>query len=336
MTRAQNRLGVRFGVVLAVTSTAWMGCRFAGQSAGETGGAGTGISVSTGGGAGMTAGTTGHAGDGGRAGSGGTGGSGGARPTALTDFPTAPVLDPLRTRGRRRSVRQHARAFRRCALHHLAHHRHTDAAQLVEAAVRLQPASGDNLFEVDLSVPGFAHPLRLFSANPSIALDRALWDALRVSVVGKPITVTARGLTLTGGAVTQGPSPAATTSFTVAPVDAPGKIVYWALADDMGAKVGSLKGFGIGEEGVQDVLVPSQVPGRTATEKCVGCHAATPDGNGVGFTMGPDGYTGDLADIRGALAGQMPTFVSPTAITTMRSLHGIPRFRRRTGATAIG
>ena len=190
----------------------------------------------------------------------------------------------------------------------------------------LQPASGDNLFEVDLSVPGFAHPLRLFSANPSIALDRALWDALRVSVVGKPITVTARGLTLTGGAVTQGPSPAATTSFTVAPVDAPGKIVYWALADDMGAKVGSLKGFGIGEEGVQDVLVPSQVPGRTATEKCVGCHAATPDGNGVGFTMGPDGYTGDFADIRRRLAGQMPTFVSPTAITTMRALHGIPAF----------
>ena len=45
----------------------------------------------------------------------------------------------------------------------------------------------------------------------------------------------------------------------IAPVDAPGKIVYWALADDMGTKVGSLKGFGIGEEGVRDVLVPSQV-----------------------------------------------------------------------------
>ena len=45
----------------------------------------------------------------------------------------------------------------------------------------------------------------------------------------------------------------------MAPVDAPGKIVYWALRDDCGTKAGSLKGFGIGEESVQTVLVPSQV-----------------------------------------------------------------------------
>jgi hypothetical protein len=190
----------------------------------------------------------------------------------------------------------------------------------------LQAAPGDNLFEVDLSVPGFTHPLRMFSASPSIALERTLWDALRVSVAGVPITVTARSLAMTGGTVTQGPSPAATTTFTVAPVDAPGKIVYWALADDMGMKVGSLKGFGIGEEGVQDVLVPSQIPGRSSGETCVGCHAATPDGNGVGFTMGPNGYTGDLADIRSGVTGTMPTYVAPAAQTMMRSLYGIPAF----------
>jgi hypothetical protein len=121
-------------------------------------------------------------------------------------------------------------------------------------------------------------------------------------------------------------APVATTTFTVAPVDAPGKIVYWALANDLGMKVGSLKGFGIGEESVQDVLVPSQVPGRSTTETCVGCHAATPDGNSVGFSMGPNGYTGDLADVRSGLAGTMPTYVAPAAQTAMRSLRGIAAF----------
>ena len=58
----------------------------------------------------------------------------------------------------------------------------------------------------------------------------------------------------------------------------------------MGTKVGSLKGFGIGEEGVRDVLVPSQVASRASTETCVGCHTATPDGDGVGFSMGPTNY----------------------------------------------
>ena len=79
-----------------------------------------------------------------------------------------------------------------------------------------------------------------------------------------------------GGTVQLAPSAPATSSFVIAPVDAPGKIVYWALADDMGSKVGSLKGFGIGEESVEDVLVPSQVQTRAADDTCVGCHTATP------------------------------------------------------------
>ena len=114
----------------------------------------------------------------------------------------------------------------------------------------------------------------------------------------------------------------------VAPVDAPGKIVYWALADDMGTKVGSLKGFGIGEEGVRDVLVPSQVASRTSTETCVGCHTATPDGDGVGFSMGPTNYFGNLADIRRAAPGVLPSYANPTAMSMIRTLRGIPAYSK--------
>jgi hypothetical protein len=192
----------------------------------------------------------------------------------------------------------------------------------------LAAAGGDNLFEIDITVPGFAHPLRIFTAQPTAVLDGPLWDRLRTSINDQTIGVTARGLALdASGAVQTGPSPAANSNFTIAPVDAPGKIVYWALADDMGTKVGSLKGFGIGEESVQNVLVPSQVANRNSTtETCIGCHAATPDGYGVGFSMGPQTYFDDVADIRSGTAGTAPSYVSPAAMATMRALHGIPTF----------
>ena len=192
----------------------------------------------------------------------------------------------------------------------------------------LAAASGENLFELDLTVAGFAHPLRIFTRNPSTALTAELWNRLRL-VVDKTITVTARALqTDAAGAVQVAPSSPAESTFVIAPVDAPGKIVYWALADDMGTKVGSLKGFGIGEEGVRDVLVPSQVASRSSGETCVGCHTATPDGNGVGFSMGPTNYFGNLADIRQGSTGVLPPYANPTGMSLVRTLRGIPAYSK--------
>ena len=119
-----------------------------------------------------------------------------------------------------------------------------------------QPAADENLFEITPTVPGFRDSLRAYTRASSYTLDKPLWDRLRTSVNDIPIAVTVKALTLDGnGNVQLGVSETASTSFVVAPVDAPGKIVYWALANN----VGSLKGFGIGEEGTEDVLVPSQV-----------------------------------------------------------------------------
>ena len=193
----------------------------------------------------------------------------------------------------------------------------------------LAPAAGENLFEIALSVPGFAHQLRIFTRNPSTALTADLWNRLRTSINDTTITVTARALqTDAAGAVQLAPSAPAESTFVVAPVDAPGKIVYWALADDMGTKVGSLKGFGIGEEGVRDVLVPSQVASRTSSETCVGCHTATPDGNGVGFSMGPTNYFGNIADIRTGSTGALPSYVNQSAMSMIRTLRGIPAYSK--------
>src|SRR5579871_1059351 len=191
------------------------------------------------------------------------------------------------------------------------------------------PAGGENLFEIDLSVSGFAHTLRIFTATPTYTLPAALWNSLRGSVTGQPITVTTRAMTVSAtGAVQLAPSAPATSSFVIAPVDAPGNIVYWALADDMGSKVGSLKGFGIGDESVENVLVPSQVVTRASNDTCIGCHAATPDGNSVGFSMGDVNYFDQLASVTAGSVGATPSYATPTAVAKMQTLHGIPAYSR--------
>ncbi|GAC1580660.1 MAG: hypothetical protein NVS3B20_26530 [Polyangiales bacterium] len=75
-----------------------------------------------------------------------------------------------------------------------------------------------------------------------------------------------------------------------------------------------LKGFKIGDEGVQDVIRPAKV-GST----CVACHSSTPDGKYVGFisrdapeTVG--GLLNDRFDLR-AIDGSLskPSFLTPAA-----------------------
>jgi hypothetical protein len=194
----------------------------------------------------------------------------------------------------------------------------------------------ENTFEIILTVAAFAHPLRIYTAgdpthawhnqDQTYALPADLWNELRASVADQTITVQVRAMTLTtNGTVQLQPSPPSTSSFTIAPVDAPGKIVYWSLSN---TGLGSLKGFGIGEEGVASVLVPSQVQASDpAVDDCIGCHSATPDGFGVGMVLAPSNNAGDaffesLADIRPATLGTTPSYLDPGALATLRQLKG--------------
>jgi len=70
--------------------------------------------------------------------------------------------------------------------------------------------------------------------------------------------------------------------------------------------------------------VPSQVVAKTATETCIGCHSATPDGDSVGFALGQGFYYDSVADIRQGHAGAVPSYVTPSALAAIRQLGGIP------------
>lgn len=201
-----------------------------------------------------------------------------------------------------------------------------------------KPAADENLFEITLSVSTFAHALVVYTTAQTYTLDATIWNGLRVAITDQPIAVTVRALTLSGtGTVQNPPSQVASGDFTIAPVDAPGKIVYWAIPN--GSSDGILRGFGIGEESVEDVLTASQLvpPTINASQKdgCIGCHSATPDGLSVGFQLGPaansggpDSYYDSVANISGGTVGQKPAWATTAQLAAIRALRGIPAFSR--------
>jgi hypothetical protein len=300
-------------------------CAKVGSSQPATAGvAGTG---SPGGAAGRDAGAGGASGTGGgliTVGTGGLGGTGGMPPAPLTDFPSDPIfVDPtipptapslFGTDGPAGSAPCITSPEPSTLM----------PRNWLRPRFDYLPSRGENLFEVTVTVPGFAHQLRAYTRDRSYTFDKELWTRLRTSVDDIPITVTVKALGLSAAVTVTTPvSEAARTMFVIAPVDAPGKIVYWALANGLG----SLKGFGIGEEGVENVLVPGQVVARDpAKETCIGCHSATPDGNAVGFALGQGLYLDSIADIRTGSEGMVPSYMTPTALAALRKLEGVPTY----------
>jgi hypothetical protein len=179
------------------------------------------------------------------------------------------------------------------------------------------------------SAPGTLHQIRIHSdkeANDLFAytlqdqwtLPLAMWQGLAANVRDTPISVTVRAL---GGGST-------TVSFTIAPVPAPGSIVYWATnpADHGAPKPtsSSLQGFAPGDEGTVTTLAVPDVQMQTRGQNnglravtCIGCHNSTPDGESVGFL---DNYPWSMA-IAGVLPGRtglLPTYVTPGGTDTIR------------------
>jgi WD40-like Beta Propeller Repeat len=196
------------------------------------------------------------------------------------------------------------------------------------------PGSGENLFQIQLSTAAFASTYTIYTTKTTYTLDPMLWNQLRISVNDQPINVSITAMTVTGSGTAQlAPSPPAHSSFTIAPVDAPGKIVYWALPN--GGADGILRGFGIGEEGVEDVLTGPQVQPPASSvalnDGCVGCHTSTPDGKAVGFAFGAhntssDTYFDTIVDIEPTTLGYAPSFVDPAQLTAIRTMRGIPAY----------
>ncbi len=134
-----------------------------------------------------------------------------------------------------------------------------------------------------------ANDLVVYTTADNWIMDKTIWDGLRIHVHESDISVTVRAAS--GGATTA--------KFQIASASAAGSIVYWAAdpaavgnqsVDTQNDATSILRGFTVGEEGIVDALLLSQVQQSSRTMSanirkptCSGCHSATPDSGFVAF-----------------------------------------------------
>ena len=195
---------------------------------------------------------------------------------------------------------------------------------------RFTPASGENLWEIRLSSPLEQNDLVAYTTATTWVLPREIWSAVGHHVLDQEITVTVRGLNTSAPGKPSG----VRGSFVIAPVDARGKLVYWATtSSEVQPNSSKLVGFDVGDESVIDALTVPQAGQRNilaqngrdlrgkyddpkgvaaGAVECIGCHVSTPDGDAVAFTDHWP-WNGVLASVEAGSVGQRPSYVTPGA-----------------------
>jgi len=157
---------------------------------------------------------------------------------------------------------------------------------------RWSAPSGQGLYELRLHAANQANDLVVYTTDTTWTLDKPTWLNLAAHTRQMAISVTVRSAPSGGGSVQMG----GTSDFTVAPVGADGKLVYWSTSGTTyfnGKPTGTetvLHGFAVGDEGVVEVLRPNQAAMTTYDQgvnsravTCIGCHTSTPDGAYIAF-----------------------------------------------------
>ncbi len=195
---------------------------------------------------------------------------------------------------------------------------------------RFLALTGENLWEIRLSALGQANDLVAYTTDTTWTLPRDIWLALARHGAGADITVTIRGL---DAASPKRPSGTRGT-FGIAPVEARGKMVYWATtSSEVAPDTSKLVGFDVGDEGVIDALTVPEVGDRGVLAEggrdlrgtyddphgvpaghveCIGCHVSTPDGAAVAFTDHWP-WNGVLASVEASSVGSAPDYLTPGA-----------------------
>jgi hypothetical protein len=172
-----------------------------------------------------------------------------------------------------------------------------------------------NVFEIRLRVDNQLNELVLYTAQPTFTMSTEMWNALASHSAGHDVEVTLRGATLESGALTAGPFLGASGPIHIAPVNAPGSVVYWTSTGGT-----SFQGFTIGDKNSVTVLTPAAA-GNTSTggaTTCVSCHTSSPDGKLVIYTRDADNATRSIDARRVDGSGPpSPEEVSPSALALL-------------------
>ena len=163
---------------------------------------------------------------------------------------------------------------------------------------RFVPSGEADVFEIRLSATRQKHDLVVYTTETTWTMPQEMWEGLAESVIDEPITVTIRELDSINPDMPRGTSG----TFSIAPVRAEGKLVYWATtSSNVQPDTSKLVGFAVGDADVADTLTITQVGDRDLLStdgrlerspaygvgegcvQCIGCHVATPDGEAVAF-----------------------------------------------------
>lgn len=136
------------------------------------------------------------------------------------------------------------------------------------------PPPGHNVFEVRLSVDNQVNELVVYTMGTSYTIPVDVWTGLAGHSAGRDIKVSVRSAQIDGGQLVAGPFVGTEGVVHVAPVAAPGSIIYWTTGAP-GTNKTALKGFTIGSTDLKTVFSPEILGGDTT---CVACHASSPDG----------------------------------------------------------
>jgi len=170
-----------------------------------------------------------------------------------------------------------------------------------------------NVFELKLHVDNQINDLVVYTTQKSYTIAASVWAALTLHSAGHDVEVTLRGARLENGAITSGPLTGVTGSLHIAPVAAPGSVVYWTSGAP-GTGATAFKGFTIGDTKVTTVLTPAIVGGDT---NCVACHVSAPDGKHTFYVRDGNGSATRSVDVRSVDGLGTPpaaTVVSTTAL----------------------
>jgi hypothetical protein len=164
-------------------------------------------------------------------------------------------------------------------------------------------SAGANVFEIRITMDDETGAAVIYTPNLTYTLDQTLWKSVAVHGAGHDLNVAVRAGTLTSKKLTMGPTPEAISTVHIAPVDAPGSVVYWSSTSGT-----ALKGFTVGDLVSKTVLTPATASPASAgdgTTNCVSCHTSTPDGTYVVFTR--DASNGSRAiDVRTVVSASAP------------------------------
>lgn len=183
------------------------------------------------------------------------------------------------------------------------------------------PADQD-VFELRLSVDNQLNDLVVYTTQTSYTVPATVWAGLTKNSAGHDVTITLRGAKLENGALSAGPFVGAEGPVHIAPVPAPGSVVYWTTGVP-GSNDTALKGFSIGDSTVSTVLTPATTDGETT---CIGCHASAPDGKLTFFTR-------DTASERALAARSVDGTATPPTATQVSAVAA--QLLARTRQTAV-